>query len=98
LAPLYSALPDLVMSSLKRNGANGVSNSKSQIAIEYGNRIQQSTPDTWVFWVDAENVTKLEEGYREIAKALRINGASDRDADIFCFVYNWLRNEANADG
>lgn len=38
----------------------------------------------------------MEEGYREIARILRINGASDKDADVFGLVYDWLRNEANA--
>lgn len=38
----------------------------------------------------------MEEGYREIAKTLRINGSSDKDADVFGLVYDWLRNEANA--
>jgi tetratricopeptide (TPR) repeat protein len=71
-------------------------NRKSQIAIEYGYRVQRDFPSTWVFWIDAENVTKMEEGYREIARTLRINGTNDKDADVFALVYDWLRNEANA--
>ncbi|KAI4712052.1 hypothetical protein J4E89_003498 [Alternaria sp. Ai002NY15] len=75
-------------------GAGGIG--KSQIAIEYGYRVQRDFPNTWVFWIDAENITKMEESYREIARILRINGASDKDADVFGLVYDWLRNEANA--
>ncbi|CAN9127988.1 unnamed protein product [Alternaria alternata] len=74
-------------------GGGGIG--KSQIAIEYGYRVQRDSPSTWVFWIDADNVTKMEEGFREIAKALRIYGSSDRDADVFSLVYDWLRNEAN---
>jgi tetratricopeptide (TPR) repeat protein len=70
-------------------------NSKSQIAIEYGYRIQQHSPNTWVFWVDAENITTMEEDYREIARISRIKGASDKDAEVFGLVSDWLRNEAN---
>ncbi|KAI4662291.1 uncharacterized protein J4E79_004580 [Alternaria viburni] len=73
-----------------------IENRKSQIAIEYGYRVQRDFPNTWVFWIDAENITKMEESYREIARILRINGASDKDADVFGLVYDWLRNEANA--
>jgi hypothetical protein len=69
---------------------------KSQIAIEYGYRIQSNSPSTWIFWVDAENITKLEESYREIAKVLHISGASEKDVDMFTLVFDWLRNEANA--
>jgi hypothetical protein len=38
----------------------------------------------------------MEEGYRDIGKTLRIHGASDKDADVFGLVFDWLRNESNA--
>ncbi|KAH7340049.1 hypothetical protein BKA66DRAFT_577234 [Pyrenochaeta sp. MPI-SDFR-AT-0127] len=69
---------------------------KSQIAIEYGYRIQKASPDTWVFWVDADNVAKFEDGYRDIAKALRITGSHEKDVNIFRLVYEWLRDGINA--
>ena len=81
--------------AVRSDAATKISNRKSQIAIEYGYRVQRDSPSTWVFWIDADNVTKMEEGFREIAKALRIYGSSNRDADVFSLVYDWLRNEAN---
>jgi tetratricopeptide (TPR) repeat protein len=69
--------------------------SKSQLAISYGYSIQESFPDTWVFWIDAERTTKLEQGYREIAHAVRIKGRNDKNADILSLVYEWLRNKSN---
>jgi tetratricopeptide (TPR) repeat protein len=69
--------------------------SKSQLAISYGYSIQDAFPDTWVFWVDAERTTKLEQGYREIAHAVHIKGRNDKNADILNLVYEWLRNKSN---
>ena len=69
---------------------------KSQLAINYGYKIQQAAPDTWVFWVDAENVTKFEQGYRDIANAVRVTDRNDENADILSLVYDWLRNIGNA--
>lgn len=54
-----------------------------------------NAPDTWVFWVDATSVAKVTEGYKEIAKAMRIPGWDKQDTDIFEIVYDSLCNEAN---
>lgn len=64
---------------------------KSQIAIEYGYRIHQKAPNTWIFWIDAESDNTIEQSYREIANALMLHG----EANVFNLVCNWLRNEAN---
>jgi tetratricopeptide (TPR) repeat protein len=79
------------------SGHQLIPNRKSQLAISYGYKITESSPDTWVFWVDAENVTKFEQGYRDIANAVRIPGRNDRDADILSLVYNWLRDITHGD-
>ena len=70
--------------------------SKSQLAIEYGHRIHREFPDTWIFWVDAETPTKIEQGYRTIANAVRISGRNDKDADIMKLVYDWLQDASKA--
>ncbi|KAF2133627.1 TPR-like protein [Dothidotthia symphoricarpi CBS 119687] len=74
-------------------GGGGIG--KSLLAIEYGFRVRKTSPETWVFWVDAENSAKFEAGYREIAKAVQITEATTKNADIFKLVYEWLRNEQN---
>ncbi|USP73621.1 hypothetical protein yc1106_00895 [Curvularia clavata] len=66
---------------------------KSQIAIEYGYRIHQKAPKTWVFWVDAESINTFEQSYREIANTLMLHG----EANVFSLVSNWLRDETNGD-
>jgi tetratricopeptide (TPR) repeat protein len=65
---------------------------KSQLAISYGDSVQNSSPDTWVFWVDAESKTKFEQGYRDIANAVCLRGRNDKDADHLSLVYDWLRD------
>jgi tetratricopeptide (TPR) repeat protein len=70
-------------------------NRKSQLAISYGHKVHQAHPETWIFWIDAESVSKFEQGYRAIADEVRIAGRSDKDADILNLVYEWLRNANN---
>ena len=70
-------------------GLGGVG--KSQLAIEYTYRTQERSPDTSVFWVHASNATRFEQGYRDIAGAVKIAGREDLKADIFKLVHDWLR-------
>ncbi|KAF2196192.1 putative kinesin [Delitschia confertaspora ATCC 74209] len=53
---------------------------KSQLAIEHCYRTADRSLETWVFWVHASNIARIEQGYQDIAEQL---------------VYNWLRNEKN---
>lgn len=64
---------------------------KSQLAIEHGYRARARSPDTWVFWVHASNAARFEQGYRDIADAVKIAGREDPKADIFKLVHDWLR-------
>jgi tetratricopeptide (TPR) repeat protein len=69
--------------------------SKSQIAIEFTYRIRDSSPQTWVFWVDAKDVASVKASYRKIAKALQLPGHDEQDTDILALVRDWLQIEAN---
>jgi tetratricopeptide (TPR) repeat protein len=40
-------------------------------------------------------VTNFEQGYRDIANAVRILGRNDKGADILTLVYEWLRDKSN---
>ncbi|OAL56170.1 TPR-like protein [Pyrenochaeta sp. DS3sAY3a] len=72
-------------------GLGGVG--KSQLAIEHCYRTAEQSPETWVFWVHASNAARIEQGYRDIADLVRLEGRDDRQTDIFMLVHNWLRNE-----
>ncbi|KAF4627699.1 hypothetical protein G7Y89_g10454 [Cudoniella acicularis] len=74
-------------------GLGGVG--KSQLAIEYSHRIQEESPETWVFWVHASTTARFEEGYRRIAEKVKIDGWDKPDVDILQLVTNWLCNEVN---
>jgi hypothetical protein len=68
---------------------------KSQLAIEYCYRVRDRSPQAWIFWVHASNAARLEQGYRDIAEAVKIPSRNDPKADIFQLVRNWLRDEKN---
>ncbi|KAF2244063.1 TPR-like protein [Trematosphaeria pertusa] len=68
---------------------------KSQIAIEYGYRVRNRSPQTWVFWVRAGSIARFEEDYRKIAKALHIPGSDEKNADLLRMVHDWLCKESN---
>jgi hypothetical protein len=46
-----------------------------------------------VFWVHANNAARLEEGFRDIADAVKLAGRKDPQADVFKLVHDWLRDE-----
>ncbi|KAF2828904.1 hypothetical protein CC86DRAFT_454536 [Ophiobolus disseminans] len=79
----------------RRALVGGAGMGKSQLAISYGHRVRQASPNTWVFWVDTKTAAKFEQGYRDIADLVRIVGRKDRDANILSLVYEWLRNTRN---
>ncbi|KAL6713292.1 hypothetical protein ACLMJK_008757 [Lecanora helva] len=71
-------------------GLGGVG--KSQIAIEYTYRIRERSPDTWIFWVHSSNAARFEQGYRDIASAVKIARREGPKANIFELVHDWLRD------
>ncbi|CRG92827.1 hypothetical protein PISL3812_09898 [Talaromyces islandicus] len=74
-------------------GLGGVG--KSQIAIEYTYRVRESAPNTWIFWVHASNITRFEQGYRDIATVAKVPGCDDPKSDILQLVHKWLCDEEN---
>ncbi|MCJ1416129.1 hypothetical protein MMC32_002464 [Xylographa parallela] len=72
-------------------GLGGVG--KSQLAIEYAYRIQERSPETWVFWAHTSNAARFEQSYRAIANYVKISERRNPKADIFQLVHDWLRNE-----
>ena len=48
-----------------------------------------------MFWIDASNAARIEQGYRDVAEQVKIRGREDPKADIFRLVDKWLRDEKN---
>jgi tetratricopeptide (TPR) repeat protein len=69
--------------------------SKSQIAIEFTYRVRLSSPQTWVFWVDAKDSSSIKASYLRIAKAIELPGWDETNTDIMTMVRDWLRTETN---
>ncbi|KAK8131610.1 hypothetical protein PG984_008048 [Apiospora sp. TS-2023a] len=72
-------------------GLGGVG--KSQIAIEYANRVRDRSPETWVFWVDASSAASYEQRFREIAEYLKLPRRRNPQSNIFQLLYDWLRGD-----
>ncbi|KAL5371148.1 hypothetical protein DPSP01_014460 [Paraphaeosphaeria sporulosa] len=72
-------------------GLGGVG--KSQLAVELCYRTADRSPETWIFWVHAGSVARLEQSYRDIADQVGIAGRTDAQADVFELVRNWLREK-----
>ncbi|KAL8364519.1 hypothetical protein RB595_003682 [Gaeumannomyces hyphopodioides] len=68
---------------------------KSQLAIEFAHRTAEETPNKWIFWVHAGTQARVEEGFRDIADAVKLPGRNQPKADIQQLVYGWLSNERN---
>ncbi|KAK8054715.1 hypothetical protein PG994_009782 [Apiospora phragmitis] len=68
---------------------------KTQVAIEAAYRFRESHPDCSVFWVLAVDMTMFEGAYREIGRALEIEGIEHDKADVKALVKKSLdRDEA----
>ncbi|KAF2734841.1 hypothetical protein EJ04DRAFT_436212, partial [Polyplosphaeria fusca] len=73
-------------------GLGGVG--KTQLAIEYAYRVRDESRATWVFWVHASNMARLEQGFRDIADAVELAGRKEPQANVFRLVHDWLRDES----
>ncbi|RYO95239.1 hypothetical protein DL764_007724 [Monosporascus ibericus] len=85
-------------------GLGGVG--KTQVALEAAYRIRDEHPACSVFWVPAVDSISFEKAYREIGKALGVQGLDDDKADVKSLVKaalsresvgNWLLVVDNAD-
>ncbi|KAL5891148.1 hypothetical protein ACKVWM_002172 [Pyricularia oryzae] len=75
------------------HGLGGIG--KTQVAIEAAYRVRDAYPKCSVFWVPAVDMTMFDNAYREIGRALKIQGIDDDDADVKTLVKAALsRNDA----
>lgn len=72
-----------------------IGDSKSQIAIQYCYKYKSEQPDSHVLWVHCGGVARFDQGYREIARKLKLPGIQKPETDIFNDVYEWLSDEDN---
>ena len=66
---------------------------KSQIAIEYAYRFQQSHPQSHVFWVYAASYTTFLQAYHDIARSLKLPGCDEPGTRPCEAVSKWLTEE-----
>jgi tetratricopeptide (TPR) repeat protein len=67
--------------------------SKSQIAIQYCHKYKSEQPDSHVFWVHCGSVARFDQGYKEIARKLKLPGLHDPAVGIVKSVYDWLSED-----
>ncbi|KAF2205150.1 TPR-like protein [Delitschia confertaspora ATCC 74209] len=68
---------------------------KSQIALRYCYDVCDTSPQTFVFWINASTKARFEEAYRHIANKLELPGRDDPEVDVLQLVSNWLCDGAN---
>ena len=66
---------------------------KSQIAIEYAYRFQESRPQSDVLWVYAASSGTFLQACQDIARSLKLPGCDDPKVDICELVSQWLKEE-----
>ena len=69
--------------------------SKSQIAIQYCYKYKSEQPDSHVFWVHCGSIARFDQGYREIARKLKLPGLHDPGIDVVRSVSDWLSEDDN---
>ncbi|KAH6887544.1 P-loop containing nucleoside triphosphate hydrolase protein [Thelonectria olida] len=76
-------------------GLGGVG--KSQLAIEFAYQLRDQTKvqgdPSWVFWVHAGTIPRVEKAFKEIANAMKIAGRDQPDVDIMDLVCRTLSDE-----
>ncbi|KAL4860638.1 hypothetical protein BDV12DRAFT_94262 [Aspergillus spectabilis] len=69
-------------------GLGGVG--KTQIALEFAYRAQQSRPDCSIYWIPATNLENLQRTYFDIARQLRLPGLEEEGADVKKILKDYL--------
>lgn len=67
--------------------------SKTQVALAYVYWVRNTLPDTAVFWVHASSAERFRQGYIAIAKAYKIPGYDDLEANVLQLVKIWLETK-----
>ncbi|KAK7209225.1 hypothetical protein V2G26_016403 [Clonostachys chloroleuca] len=68
---------------------------KSQIALQYAHQIHNSSPNTFIFWIEASDRSHFENAFRDIASRLQLPGHDDPDIDALPLVSSWLSQPEN---
>lgn len=68
---------------------------KSQLAIQFAHRINDTQIDTWVFWVYAASLARVEQAFRDIADNIKLRDRKQPGANIYKLVSRWLSNRRN---
>ena len=63
---------------------------KTQIAIECCYRYRERNPTAHVFWVHASTASRVDQGYKQIARKLDLPGWEDSSLNTFEIVSEWL--------
>ncbi|EXK26264.1 hypothetical protein FOMG_17166 [Fusarium oxysporum f. sp. melonis 26406] len=69
-------------------GLGGVG--KSQIALEYAYRFRAQHSNASIFWIHAENRSRIEQGFNSIAEEIGIPGNLYPSTSILALVRSWL--------
>ena len=64
--------------------------SKSQLAIEFDYRRKARYPDTWVFWIHAGSMARIEQGFRDIADHANLQERKDPSVNVVELANGWL--------
>ncbi|KAF2159682.1 hypothetical protein M409DRAFT_29844 [Zasmidium cellare ATCC 36951] len=89
----HALADDSVHSRIGVVGLGGVG--KSQVVTEYAYRLQQSQPNTSIFWVHASSRERFRNDYQSIATKLQLQGFDDLKADHLGIVFDWLQSPAS---
>jgi tetratricopeptide (TPR) repeat protein len=68
---------------------------KSQLALEIAYRIAETSPLIWVFWIYADTLEHIEEGFRRIAECIKLPAQNLPWFDLYQLVCDWLYDEQN---
>ena len=66
---------------------------KSQIAIEYAHRFQQSRPQSHVFWVYTASYGTFLQAYYDVARSLKLPACDEPKTSPNKLVSKWLNEE-----
>ncbi|KAL7895034.1 hypothetical protein HDV64DRAFT_258055 [Trichoderma sp. TUCIM 5745] len=74
---------------------------KSQLALELAHRTAAQSPEVWIFWVQADTLENLQNGFRKIAERIKLKEQkfSWKDLselvwdDLYQLVCDWLHAE-----
>ena len=70
-----------------------ISQRKSQIALAYVYWLQETHPETSVFWVHASNAGRIRQSFSTIAQDCKIPGHADPEVDVLQLVKRWLEKK-----